>query len=204
MKVFRIDGPFHKVGTMVFDLLFLNILWLVVSVLSLGLLMGNATVALYYSVDQCVVNQAGRPLFTFMEKMKSHFFKTFIISTATLILLVFSILNLMILTNSTFTMKWTLLIYMAVPLYIISFLPFVIALLAKTDLPVKGVVMYSFFLAFKHIGISFLSFIILLLIAYTAYLTAFLGLFVIVAPGFALISFLISKRVWPKYNFVLN
>ena len=201
MRFFKIDGPFHKYGTILFDFLFLNIGWLLLSLLSLGLLMGNATIALYHSLSRSVLT-GGRGTFKIaFRKLRQNFTRNLLFTTAGLVIMAVSVLNIYLINSSGGNMGWLIVLFAAVPVYMVIMSPYAIALLAETDLNIKQVVTYSFILSFRHFPYSILFLLIYAVLAVLIYITNFIGLFIFVAPAFAGLAGLLNKKILSGYDF---
>lgn len=200
MKIFNFDGPIYRFGTNVFDLFILNIIWVFISILSVGLLMGNASVSLYYTINKYVLKREGRLLETYFRRFKQRFVPTFLYSIISLAVLAFSIYNIFLLIRNQTQISWLVIIFLIIPIYLLLTAPYVIGLLAHTELKLRDIIINSIVFMFKHFLISLVCLFIILSVIVLSYITSFIGMVFLVAPAFLLISLLINKKVFSKYD----
>ena len=200
MRLFNLDGPFHKYGTMLFDLIMLNVLWFLLTFFSLGILIGPATKALYAAVHICIVKSEGYPLKTFFQKFKEGFKVSFLTSLIALFVILMSSFSIYLILSG-YLVEWLIPIYIALIIYVLFITPYVLGILAQKKTKVLTVIKFGFFLAVKHFPWTFLCFIIMLALALLVYLTTFTGLLYLVSPATALISIIISNKILVRYNF---
>lgn len=200
MNFFSLDGPFQKYGTIVFDFIMINTLWLLITLFSFGTLSGIATVSMYSATYWGIYKSEGYPLKLFFSRFKKRFLITLGCSAVCIGIVLISFFNIKIISEGYITFTWLLPLYYVLIFYIIFILPYIIALLAETRLRFKHIFIYAFILAIKHLPTSILILIInALLVLGISYLN--LGILILVAPATALISILISAKLFPKYDF---
>lgn len=199
MNFFNLDGPFHKYGTILFDLVMLNLLWLFISVFSIGILAGPATVALYFSIYHCVIKQSGTPLKTFFVTLKNKF-KVSILTWLVVLFMSGTCVASLYWISIGFMPKWLYPLYFALLLYIILVAPFGIGLIAETDFKFKAIFKYSVLLAIKHLPYAILVLLItaggLALIYMQPITILIIGSLVALGQ-----SFFVSEKVYARYDF---
>ncbi len=79
MKIFDLDGPFQRYGTIVFDVLVLNIVWLLITVFSFGILSGPALTGLYSGMYAGVVSGEGYPFKQFFKRFGKRFLTSLLV-----------------------------------------------------------------------------------------------------------------------------
>lgn len=216
MKLFDLDGPFQRYGTYVFDILFLNTLWLIISLFSFGILSGPALTAIYSGMYAGVVTSEGYPFKQFFKRFKKRFFPSLALGFICTVFIGLSSVTLFYLLPTYFSNLSTVMFTAASALYLfilieIMFLSsYVFPLLAQTDLKIKDILKSAFFLANKHLPTTVLTaflnaiaiiVVVLLVIGYVQlFIFMFFGMGLIVLAN----SFLISKRILSKYEFFID
>ncbi|MDA3845284.1 MAG: DUF624 domain-containing protein [Vallitaleaceae bacterium] len=199
MNFFDIDGPFQRYGTVMFDLLMVNLLWIIIILLSLGILSGPANVALYTSVNQSIRNSYDSPMRTFFRTFKNKFKVSLIGGILSMLIILTSIFSIFLI-EAGHMPSWLTILYYVVIFYLILVAPYFIALVSHTDFKLKKAVKYAVILTIKHFPTSFLIIMIIgglsILIVISRYIAAFMA----VAPTFLLISYLLSGRVLTQYD----
>lgn len=201
MNFFSLDGPFQKYGTIVFDFLMINTLWLLITLFSFGTLSGIATVSMYSATYWGIYKSEGYPLKLFFSRFKKRFLVSLSCSAICIVIVLVSVINSKLISEGHLPFTWLLPIYYALIFYMIFILPYIIALLAETGLRFKHIFVYAFILAIKHLPTSILILIINALLVLGIYYLNVLGLLILVAPATALISILITDRIFTKYDF---
>lgn len=207
MKIFDLDGPFQKYGSIVFDLLVLNILFFFIGFGSIGLLIGIANIAMYFAIYNSVIVGKGYTFKMFFSRFKERFLTgtaTYLILTLFMIL---SGLNIWWILIGQITMTWLLPVYSFTMLELILTMTFMFPLAAHSKLKIGGLLKYSFLLANKHLPTAVLSsafnvFLVLLgIIVFFMGYVQYLFFFMFVVAIVALInSQLITKRALTKYT----
>lgn len=209
MKLFDMDGPVQKYGSIVFDVLAANALWLLISVFSVGILQGPALTGLYAGSYAGIVTSKGYTFKEFFMIFKKRFLPSLgvwglqVIATAVLFVdLTYTSLGLL---PSYFTYLMPLFMFMALETLLITTVAY--PLLANTKLSIKEVLKYSFLMAHKHLGFTFLAAIpnaimtaiIVLIFAFQA-VVLFPALFFLMGIIACANSYLITGKVITRYN----
>jgi uncharacterized membrane protein YesL len=216
MKLFDLDGPFQRYGTYVFDILFLNTLWLIISIFSFGLLGGPALTAIYSGMYAGVVTSEGYTFKQFFKRFKRRFVPSLILGLLFAFFIGLSSLTLFfILPNyfghlSTFLYIAASSLYLFIMIEVIFVSSYIYPLLALTDLKTSDVLKTAFFLANKHLPTTVLASFINAIALLTIFLifVGYVQLFVFLFFGMGIIvlinSFLITKRILSKYEFFIE
>jgi len=216
MKLFDLDGPFQRYGTYVFDILFLNTLWLVLSLFSFGILTGPALTALYSGMYAGVVTSEGYTFKQFFKRFKRRFVSSLVLGLLCGLFIGLSAFTLFFLLPTYFGNLSTIMFTAASALYLFILIEvmfvssYIFPLLAQTDLKTTDIFKTAFFLANKHLPTTFLTAalntVAILVIALIA--IGYVQLFIFMFFGMGVIalfnSFLISKRILSKYDFFIN
>lgn len=200
MNFFSLDGPFHKYGTIIFDLLMLNTFWLLISFFSAGLLLGPATTSLYHSLNYCVREASSKPMKEFFLNFKNNFKWSFLGGLFAIIILLADGFSLYLISIGAMP-NWLFIPYFMIILYLLMVIPYFTALVVHTDFGFKKLLKYSILLCIKHLPTTFLVLIILIINGLVAWLTSFIALIIIVAPMVLIITYLISGRAFKDYDF---
>jgi len=200
MKGFKIDGALLRIGTIVFDLLILDILWVVISALSLGILAGNATVAMENAIYHGIILNEGNTLPIFFSNLKRRFIFVLLFSVAFIFISAFAIFDLFLLNQMGGHMKMLQPVFIAVLLLLLLVSPYVTALLSQTQLKARATIRMAFLLTFRHVGISILCLIAALLVGVGIYATYGMGALFLISPLNTLTAYLVLKHVLTLYD----
>lgn len=205
MKIFDLDGPFQKYGSMVFDLLALNIIWLLLSVFSLGILSGPALTGLYAGTYASLVSGEGYAFKQFFRRFKSRLFTALLVSLFCFFFIGISIANIYLILQGIFGTIWFLPFYLFILLEISFIATYAYPLLAHSDLKAKELIKTAFFLSNRHLPTTILSTAlnvaaILIIIIAVSVPQYFLANFVIMALVTFLNGHLITKRILTQYD----
>ncbi len=199
MKLFSLDSPFHKYGTIVFDVFVLTFLWLFTSILSFGFLAPLATAGFMNSINATMIDESGYMLKSFIEVFRKRFLRNILVSITITLLFAATIFNIQAVSTGLLKANFLLPIYFAFlfELSIVSF--YALALMTQTDMTYFNLFKLGFILSNKHI---FMSFIVLLSFMLVIYLTVFVNPFILVITTgimHVIITFVIFKKVFTKY-----
>ncbi|MBN2220766.1 MAG: hypothetical protein JW708_01085 [Vallitaleaceae bacterium] len=212
MKLFDLDGPFQRYGTIVFDLIVLNLFWLMISMLSFGLLQGVALTGLYSGVYAGIVTSEGYSFKQFFARMKQRFLPSLIAGIVSTLLTILSIANLYLTLVANVNLIGFIPNVVLIPIYVFIFLEisfvttFIFPVIAHTDLSLKESLKAAFYLAHKHLPTTVLTTVlngIMVLVVVFIALGA-VGLFPLLLFGMGIVasmnSYFISKRILFKYE----
>ena len=207
MKIFDLDGPFQLYGSMVFDIIVVNLMWLFITFFSFGILYGPATAAAHGSLYACVVTREGYMLKQFFIVFKKRILSGLLFGLISTFLVTISLFNLYV----TFTGRFGSIYLTPVYLFLLIQLGFTITfaypMLAHTKLKLGQMLKLSFLLANKHLPTAILTSLLNASVLYLAANVALgaigLAIYLFAAYGivFTLNSYLISKRVLTQYEF---
>ena len=210
MKIFDLDGPFQRYGTIAFDVLVLNIVWLLLTVFSAGILSGPALTGLYAGMYAGVVSQEGYPFKQFFRRFGKRFLTSMLVGLFTLFFTAISVLNIWLIWTNQFGSVYVLPFYLFIFIEISFISTYAFPLLAHSNLKFIDIIKNSFLLANKHLPWTVLA-SILNTIAVIIFILIFffkaVELFVFMFFGMGIIawinSIIISKKILTQYdNFI--
>jgi len=208
MKVFDLDGPFQKYGTIVFDILLINTLWFLLTFFSLGILSGPALTGTYAGLYSGVISNEGYTFKEFIRRFKNRFLPSLLFGLLHLFILGISLANIYWVLSDIFGSTWLLPIYFFILIEVAFVGTYAYPLFAHTQLKLREVVKTAFFLANKHLPTTILCAVlngiivsIIILVFYYGYIQYGIYLFGITGVVVTINSYLISKRILFKYKF---
>lgn len=207
MKLFDLDGPFQKYGSMLFDIIVLSILWLIPFVFSATLLTGPLNCGLNAGAYAGVVTQEGYTFRQFYHKFKKGFLRKLAVGILGNVVIFICLFNIYMVVIHRFGSDLLLPVYLFIFIEVGFILSYLYPLLAFSQLTLKEAIKTAFVLSNKHMPTSFLATIIngalvgLLVVISLGYFRLMPILFI--APGVvtATNSYLISKRILSRYDF---
>ena len=199
MNFFSLDSPFHKYGTMVFDMVLLNLLWLFTSVLSFGFLFPLASAGLFHGIYHVVILEEGYTLKTYFSVFQKKIIRSLGLTLMTFLLYGLALLNIWSVWSGYIDIIILLPIYLFLLFEIMITMTYSYALLGETHMTLKQLMKYGFLLANKHLLASLICVITIIALVFA---TAFsvLTLFFLVAPAYWLMATVIHKGVLSKYH----
>lgn len=195
-----INSKFYNIGTIVFDLMMLNILWVVMNILSVGLLVGVSTTAMYYAINKSIINSKEniyKCFFTMLRKrlIKSTVVYLILVIAALLSYLTFSHMNTYFYSNSAFYILFAIQM-----LFIFIMSIYIFPLMAEKNMGIKEYFWMSYYLAYKYIHVTIIAIIAVITIMYILYIGPFISIIVVGASVQAyIIAQLVYKRVFNNY-----
>lgn len=199
MKFFSLDSGFHKYGTIVFDMIALNIFWVFTSLATLGLLMPLGNAALFHSIYHVVIEEEGYMTKTYFSILKKKFFKSLALTLISMLLFGLSLFNLWTIYSGMIKVVYLLPLYFMILFEVTITMLFAYALLGETDMTVKQLMKYGFLLSNKHLLTSILSVLIIVAMVTAIIFINPILLLAVVSVGFWLMAILIHKRCFTKY-----
>lgn len=201
MNFFNIDGPFQRIGSLVFDVLVLGLLWTIISIVGVGVTIGVVTTALYTSIYYNLIKDEGYVYKTFFSAIKTKFLKSTIVWLILVILYLIMYFNITSITQGVLDLPWLLPVYYSLTIELIFITLYIFPLLSTSDLGIKKLFKFSFILANKHLPSSFLSLIVFILSFVVLYILNNLLLIIIIVPiSIYLLSQIIIKRILTQYD----
>ena len=199
MNFFSLDSPFHKYGSMVFDMVILNFLWLFTSVLSLGFLFPLASAGLFHGIYHVVILEEGYLLKAYFSVFQKKLLRSLGLTLMTFLLYGLALLNIWSVWSGYIDIIILLPIYMFLLFETMITTTYSYALLGETDMTFKQLMKYGFLLANKHLVSSIICVItIVALIFATGF--SLLTLFFLVSPAYWLMATVIHEGVLSKYH----
>ena len=207
MKLFDLDGPVQRYGSIIFDLMVLTFIWFFITLFSFGLLGGIATTAFYHAVYHSVLDSSGSSLGLFFKTFR----RKFIVATATyltvIIALSISILCAYWVYTGIITIFWLLPVYLFLTLELLFVLTYLFPMLAHTSYKYKDVLKMSFLVAGRHLPTTILVSALTLGGIFFGFvlmqgLVQLFPFFLVYTPlSIMATSYLVTKRLLSKYPF---
>ena len=163
MKIFDMNSSFYKFGTLIFDLMVLNLLFILSTAIGFGFTFGVSFIAMIYTIYESIRKDQGRLLYHFVKSIKTNLKQGILLS---IMISALSLSATLVIKNISIFEKHSTLILIIQ--YMLLFETSIISLylfpmLAKIQMNSKEAIVNSFFLAHRHLltSISCLSLIIL-------------------------------------------
>lgn len=207
MKIFDLDGPFQRYGSMVFDILVVNTLWFVLTFFSFGILAGPAITGSYAALYASVVSGEGYMFKQFFNRFLKRFFISLIFGIASNALIGLSLFNIYAIITGRFGSTLLLPVYMFIFIEVGFIVSFAYPLIAHTNMKLLQLVKTSFFLANKHLLASIISsvlnlvIVLLIMVVVLGDVSFFIFLFFAAGITFSINSYVVSKKVLKNYDF---
>ncbi len=190
---FNLDGPFHKWGTEVADIMILSVLWLVCSIPIVT--MGASTTALFYVLGKKVRKEDPYVTKNFFKSFKDNFVQGSILTVIAGVMIFSAYLYFEILLSGTAPM-WIKVIGLFFILQVTFLTLYMFPVLSRFEMPVKNILISSFVFANKHFATSILC---AALFAISVYAALSLNPLSIFSFGiYALVSSFLFQRVFTK------
>ena len=199
MKLFALDSPFQKYGTIVFDMIALNIFWFMTTFFTFGLLMPLSNASLFHSVHHCIGEGEGYITRTYFSTFKTKFLKSLGLTAFALFAYGLTVFNIWTVWSGQIDLPYLLPLYLMLFLEVSMTLLFAYALLGETDMNVKQLIKFGFLLSNRHLLTSILCMILIFVVAVLIYTMAFMPIIFLVSPTFFVMTRLIHKRAFSKY-----
>jgi len=196
---FSLDGAFNKYGGMVADMIILSLMWLLFSVLGLGLTIGASTSAMFYVSTRRIANREGYITSDFWLAFKTNF------KRATAIWLLMLIIVWLVWFNLSNINAVGVLSVVILPAQIIILTEmglmsvFIFPMNARFDMDIKQLIKSSFFMANRHLLTSISCLFLLIAGVLSFFIMPPLALFL--APGaYAWLSSYMIMKIFKKYR----
>ncbi|GKX30367.1 hypothetical protein SH1V18_28470 [Vallitalea longa] len=201
MNFFNIDGPFQRIGSLVFDIMVLGLLWTVISLLGFGVTVGAVTTALYTCLYFNIIKDEGYVYKTFFITLKNKFLKSTFVWLILVVLYVLMFFNITSITQGIIDIPWLLPIYFSLTIELLFITLYIFPLLSTSELGIKKLFKYSFILANKHLPSTLLGAVIFILSFVILYVINNALLIIVMVPIVSyLLARLIMKRILTKYD----
>ncbi|MCT4688542.1 DUF624 domain-containing protein [Vallitalea sp.] len=201
MNFFNIDGPFQRIGSIVFDVIALGLLWTIISLLGFGVTIGAVTTALYTSVYYNLVKEEGYVYKTFFKALKNKFLKSTLVWLILAALYILMFFNITSITQGILDISWLLPVYFSLTIELLFITLYIFPLMSTTELGIKKLFKYSFILANKHLPSTLLAVIITISLLALLYTINNVLLIIILTPiQCYLLSRVITKKILTQYD----
>lgn len=200
MNFFNIDGPFQRIGSFVFDIMVLGLVWTLISMFGFGITIGAATTSLYAACYVALVKEEGYVFKTFFTTFKNKFLRSTIVWLILVLLYGLMYFNITSITKGLLTVQWLLPVYFSITIELFIMSLYIFPLLAMSDLGIKKIFKYSFILANKHLPTSVLCGAVFVAFLLSIFYINPLIVAVLIAVVCYICSRLIMKRIIAMYD----
>lgn len=202
MKLFNVDGPFQTYGTKLFNIIALNLFFILMTVFSFGLLFPFAIICLSNGAYECVVEDgfSVSHFFSPFKELKKKFSTYIVLPLLISLLCVIALFNLYNVFMGYITMIWLIPVYFFLLFELLLISLYAIPLALKTNMKFKEIFKLSFVLGNKHFPTSILCIALIIVSIIITSVGVLLPLFILPSILAALINYFIVKRIFPKYD----
>ncbi len=156
-KLLSIDGLFYKIGIMIIDLFYMNLLWVVFTVIGLGITGGASTSALFHVMLRRAENKGNCNFKEYLYGFKKNFKRATIVWAILLSVLTITYVNInyiplfqSIIGNAYITMiLFIVQLFIIIELMVLSI--YIFGLLNQKDIPVVDLFKKAFVLGHRHL-----------------------------------------------------
>lgn len=193
--IFDMDGPFYKIGGLIFDLFFLNLLWIIFSIPIVTV--GASTTALFYVCGKRVNGEDGYLFRDFWKSFKMNF------KQSTLIWLALMLISIVLIVDfKTLPVMGQMGRYFSILLFVIGFEGSMVAIyvfpvLSKFYIKTLNAFKTAFVMANRHILTTLCCIFVIVADIFIFFKFSFFLFFMMSSYAYAT-SFLF-KRVFDKY-----
>lgn len=187
---FALDGPFNRIGTFIFDMMYLNILWIIFSLPIFTI--GASTTALFYVTGKKVRNEDGYIFNDFWKSFKLNFKQATIIWLLILSAIIISVLNLMSIDISQGVGRYIGIFQFVVILQITIISIYIFPLLSRLYLNVLSAFKAAFAIGNKHLLTTIICIILFEILFFGTYIFPPILFFAVSLYAY-FISFFIGK-----------
>lgn len=199
MSFFNQDSAFSRIGTILFDLLILNLMVAAGSIVTLGVGYGALNTAMYYSIHKTFFEKEGYIFKNFKKSLKVNVFQATVVWLILLFIGLISYMSAMVSMNIGGFIKYLAVAHLLILLQVTFISLYAFPLLALVDIKTKALLTQSFLFANKHLWatISALS-VFLLGLFLSLYVHGVFMLLIFSGSGFVIYQ-LVVKRILIKY-----
>lgn len=200
MKIFDIDSPFAQVMTVLYELILLNIYFLVTSFLTLGIGTGVAITAMIYAIYHGLRREEGSVRQLYFKSLKMNFKQVTLYWVGVLVIAsisYFNLLNMEVLRQLSFVFV----VFQYIVLYeLIVISLYYFGIQSKLTLSNKEAIKSAFIMAHKHVLTS-ISMILMLVLLYILgqYISSFFILIMFSAWAYILERIILEHIIIEKY-----
>ena len=196
---FSLDGPFNKYGGMIADMIILSLMWLLFSLLGLGLTIGASTSAMFFVSTRRIANREGYITSDFWMAFKANFKKATQIWLIILVLvwLIWFNLNNIEVVGGLQVIIFPAQIVLLAEIGLMSV--YLFPMNARFDMGLKQLFKSSFYMANRHLLTSVSCLCLLIAAVLSFFIMPPLALFL--APGaYAWLSSYMIMKIFKKYR----
>jgi uncharacterized membrane protein YesL len=200
MNFFNIDGPFQRIGSFVFDIIVLGLLWTLISLCGFGVTIGAVTTALYSSCYIALVKEEGYVVKTFFITLKNKFLKSTLVWIILVVLYILMYFNITSITKGLIDIQWLLPIYFSITIELFFITVYIFPLISMSELGIKKLFKYSFILANKHLPWTILCAGLFVLLFIAVFYINPLIIMILIAVVCYINSKILIKKIISRYD----
>ncbi|WP_461205659.1 YesL family protein [Clostridium sp. DL1XJH146] len=193
-EFFGVDSAFFSIGTAVFDIILLNILWFVFSIPIFTI--GASTTALYSVTGKMVRKEGYYVIADFWKSFKENFKQGTIIGVASLLLLLLLIFNIRTMYDMAGKINWIVIIQVFLLINLVLINIYIYPLVSRFHITIKNAIKTSFVLWIKYALVTLASVALLLVGSFILYIAP---IFIMVSVSlYAYITSLMMQKIFKK------
>ncbi len=194
--IFSIDGILYKIGTLIFDMFFLNLLWVICSIPIVTV--GASTTALFYVCGKRIRGEEGYLVKDFFKSFTMNFKQStiaWLIILLGIFILWIDFKSISLMGNFT-TFFYILFLVISYELLIITI--YIFAILSRFYIKTANLIKTAFFMANRHFLMTICCILVMVL---DIFLTLNFGFFIFfMFSSYALLASYLFKVVFDKYT----
>lgn len=197
-KLFSIDGLFYKIGTIIIDLLYMNLLWVLFTVIGFGVTGGASTASLFRIMQRRAQNKGNCNFEEFLYGFKKFFKRSTIIWLSQILIVIISVVNIHYIPffksffENTYLAFIILIVQILVLIEVLAISIYIYNVVVKYDINLVGAFKIAFVLVYKNI-LATITCIALAIVVGIGYLSVPI-IFCVGVSGYAMLSSLILKN----------
>jgi uncharacterized membrane protein YesL len=195
-KIFNIDGPFYRIGNILYYLMVTNLIWVLTSIPIIT--MGASTTSLFYIMGKVIRDEDIKVLRDYWKSFKMNFKQATVIWVVLLLLYAIVYINIenMALMGSMERYIKPIQYFILIELTIMTI--YIFPLLSRYHITTKNLLKASFFIGSRHLLTTALCLASAALIVFLT--LSFTGLFILLFVSlYALVSYYLIQRVTKRY-----
>ena len=194
-RIFDLDGPFNRIGTFVFDMVFLNLLWFLFSIPLVTF--GASTTALFYVVGKKVRKEDGYIFKDFWKSFKMNFKQATAIWLILILLISVLVFNMSNVALYGELGRYIFIVQAAVLLQLLIISLYIFLLLSRLYLTLSSAFKLDFVIGNKHFFTTILCIILFEILIIAIYIYPPVILFGVVI--YAYFSYYLIGKILKRY-----
>lgn len=193
--LFNMDGPLYKFGTLIFDMFFLNLIWVIFSLPIFTI--GASTTALFYVCGKRVKGEEGYLFRDFWKSFKMNFKQSTIVWLIAMLVFFILYIDFKSLNLMGNFQKYFFVLLLVIGFETIMTVLYIFPVLSKFYIKTSNLIKTSFFMANKHLLTTILCILLAALDVFLFLNFSFFMFFMVSAYAYSA-SFLF-KKIFDRY-----